>query len=65
MKNQSRFLLALLGGALSGLALGILFAPDKGSETRKKIVQKLQDLKDEIPGKSNTKDPEEDAFMGI
>jgi gas vesicle protein len=29
-----------------GIAIGILVAPDKGSETRKKITDNLDDLKD-------------------
>jgi gas vesicle protein len=36
----------LLTGFLAGVVAGILFAPDKGSETRKKISQKGKDLKD-------------------
>ena len=35
----------LLTGFLAGVVVGILFAPDKGSETRKKISQKGKDLK--------------------
>ena len=36
----------LLTGFLAGVVVGILFAPDKGSETRRKITQKGKDLKD-------------------
>ena len=36
------FLAAFIGGAAVGAALGILFAPDKGSETREKIAEALR-----------------------
>lgn len=45
MKNNN-VLLGILGGVAVGAALGILFAPAKGSETRKKIADKGNDLKD-------------------
>ena len=35
-------------GAAVGGALGILLAPDKGAETRRKIVEKGSDLGDSI-----------------
>ena len=50
-------ILALLAGAAIGVGLGILFAPDKGSKTREKIKEGLDDLKDETKEKfSKTKD---------
>lgn len=37
MTKDEKAILALLAGSAIGLAIGILFAPNKGSETRKKI----------------------------
>ena len=42
---------ALLLGAVIGGALGILMAPDKGSETRRKLVAKGDDLTDALKDK--------------
>ncbi|MES2689840.1 MAG: YtxH domain-containing protein, partial [Bacteroidota bacterium] len=45
MNNDSlKTVLAFLGGAVAGVAVGILLAPDKGSETRKKIISRTKDL---------------------
>lgn len=48
MKNTSNVLVGLLAGLAAGAALGILLAPDKGSETRDKLSQSLKDLGDSI-----------------
>jgi len=37
---------AFANGVVVGLILGVLFAPDSGTETRKKIAKKAGDLKD-------------------
>jgi gas vesicle protein len=43
----------LLGAAIGGL-LGVLFAPNKGSDTRKKILSKGEDLSGAMKDKINT-----------
>jgi gas vesicle protein len=47
-KTVSNFLLGFLAGAAAGAIAGILFAPGKGSETRKNIGKKVRDLSDEL-----------------
>jgi gas vesicle protein len=42
MKNPVGLIAAFLGGAIVGGALGLLFAPESGDETRKKIVDALE-----------------------
>ena len=44
MNNRKRVLYTLASGALVGLITGILFAPDKGTETRKKLHKLKQKL---------------------
>ncbi|MEN5088436.1 YtxH domain-containing protein [Sphingobacterium faecium] len=48
MNDNSKVVLALLAGLAAGTALGILFAPDKGTETRDKLNESLADLGDAI-----------------
>jgi gas vesicle protein len=46
--NTGKMIGALLIGAAIGGVLGVLFAPDKGSETRKKLADKGGDLTDSM-----------------
>ncbi|MHA4893850.1 YtxH domain-containing protein [Pedobacter sp. PWIIR3] len=48
MNDNSKVLIGLLAGLAAGAALGLLFAPEKGSETRDKLSQSLKDLGDSI-----------------
>ena len=50
MKTSSS-ILGVLGGIGIGVALGVLFAPDKGTETRKKIKNQGVDLGEDIKSK--------------
>ena len=43
----------LLSGIIVGAVLGVLFAPDKGSETRKKIAKAGENLRDTVMDKIN------------
>ncbi|SOD19795.1 YtxH domain-containing protein [Pedobacter xixiisoli] len=48
MNDNSKVVVALLAGLAAGAALGILFAPDKGTDTRDKLGQSLKDFGDSI-----------------
>ncbi|TKC05010.1 YtxH domain-containing protein [Pedobacter frigoris] len=52
MNDNSKVLVGLLAGLAAGAALGLLFAPEKGSETRDKLSQSLKDLGDSIKDKA-------------
>jgi gas vesicle protein len=48
MKDNTKVVVALLAGLAAGAALGILFAPNKGDETRDKLAESLKNLGDSI-----------------
>jgi gas vesicle protein len=49
--GSGKVLSSVLAGAAAGAILGILFAPDKGTETRRKIAEKGAGLADSVKGK--------------
>lgn len=49
--SSGKVLLGVLAGVAAGAVLGILFAPDKGSKTRKKIVDSSEDVLDDMSDK--------------
>ena len=51
--SSGKVLLGVLAGVAAGAVLGILFAPDKGSVTRKKITKKSEDYADTVKEKFN------------
>lgn len=48
MTDNSKVLAALLAGLAAGAAIGILFAPEKGTETRDKLNDSLKNLGETI-----------------
>ncbi|WP_333809250.1 YtxH domain-containing protein [Flavobacterium sp.] len=46
--ESTRTALSVLLGMGIGVAIGVLFAPDKGSNTRKKIMDKGKDYIDDL-----------------
>lgn len=51
--NSGKVLLGILAGVAAGALAGILLAPDKGKNTRKRIVKKGEDYVDSLKGKFN------------
>jgi gas vesicle protein len=49
--DNVKLVAAVLVGALVGGALGILLAPDKGTETRRKLLDRGEDLTDALENK--------------
>ena len=53
------YISAFLGGAIAGAALGILMAPEKGSDTRTKISDAVDDFCNKHDIKLSRKEAEE------
>jgi gas vesicle protein len=48
MNDNSKVLIGLLAGLAAGAALGLLFAPETGTETRTRLGQSIKDFGDTI-----------------
>jgi len=49
--SSGRVFLGLLAGVAAGALLGVLFAPEKGSVTRRNIAKKSEDYVDDLKTK--------------
>lgn len=52
--SAGKVLLGVLAGVAAGALIGILFAPDKGSEIRSKIVKQGEDYLDSVKERFNS-----------
>ena len=62
MKDNSKVVVALLAGLAAGTALGLLFAPEKGTDTRDMLSESLKKLGDSI---KETAAAEIDNLVGL
>lgn len=51
--DSGKIFLGLLAGVAAGALLGVLFAPDKGSVTRKKLSKKGEEYAEDLTVKFN------------
>ncbi len=49
--SSAKLVLGVVAGVAAGALLGVLFAPDEGSKTRRKIVEKGEDYADALKEK--------------
>ncbi len=52
MNDNSKTVFALIAGLAAGAALGVLFAPERGADTREKLNDSLKDLGEAIKERS-------------
>lgn len=52
MSNSSNTILGILAGTAIGAIAGILFAPDKGVNTRRKLVDQTHSMADDVAARA-------------
>jgi len=58
MKTFKRFIQGLFFGLITGSLITLLFAPEEGSELRKKIVTRFQEMSSQFKQAANQKKAE-------
>lgn len=53
--NTIKAVLGIMAGMATGAVIGVLFAPEKGKDTRKKMIKRSTDLSDAIDERIESK----------
>lgn len=48
MNNNSKTILAVFAGLAAGTIIGLLFAPQKGKDTRDSLANSIKDIEDKV-----------------
>ncbi len=62
--SARKLLIGVLAGVAAGTVLGILLAPDKGSNTRKKLSNKADKLKEDYSDFTESMTKKYESLMG-
>lgn len=63
-KSSTNALLGFIAGATAGAALGVLFAPDKGTKTRKKIKNQAEKIGEDVKDSLSSKIDDLNDYVG-
>ena len=64
MNKNSKTILAVFAGLAAGTVIGLLFAPEKGKDTRNNLAKSLKNLEDKIKEKAITEMNHFNEFTG-